>query len=87
MRTFERWPTWMWANEEIAALAEWLREHNRELPAERRVGFYGLDVYSLWDSLYAILDYLRRVDPPALPAAVRAFRCFEPYGADPCDAR
>jgi erythromycin esterase-like protein len=82
LRTFERWPTWMWANEEIAALAEWLREHNGELAEDRRVGFYGLDVYSLWDSLYAILDYLRRIDPQALPAALRAFRCFEPYGED-----
>jgi erythromycin esterase len=82
LRTFERWPTWMWANEEVAAFAEWLREHNGALPADRRIGFYGLDVYSLWDSLYAILDYLRRIDPAALPTALRAFRCFEPYGED-----
>jgi erythromycin esterase-like protein len=72
----------MWANEEIVALTEWLRQHNAGLPADRQVGFYGLDVYSLWDSLYAILNYLHRVDPGALPAAWKAFRCFEPYGED-----
>jgi erythromycin esterase-like protein len=79
---FTRWPTWMWANEEVVALAEWLRRHNNGLPDDRKVGFYGLDVYSLWDSLYAVLGYLRKVDPSAMPAAFRAFRCFEPYGED-----
>jgi erythromycin esterase len=47
MQSFDRWPTWMWANWEVAALAEWLREYNQELPAQKKVGFYGLDVYSL----------------------------------------
>jgi erythromycin esterase len=82
LHAFERWPTWMWANEEIIGLAEWLREHNRDQPTEQRVGFYGLDVYSLWDSLYAVMSYLQRVDPSALPAARAAYRCFEPYGED-----
>jgi erythromycin esterase-like protein len=82
LHAFERWPTWMWANEEVAALAEWLRAHNAGRAADRRVGFYGLDVYSLWESLYAILGYLQRVDLSALPAARRAFRCFEPYAED-----
>jgi erythromycin esterase-like protein len=82
LHAFERWPTWMWANEEVVALAEWLRHHNAHLAADRKVGFYGLDVYSLWDSLYAVMNYLHRSDPSALPAAWRAFRCFEPYGED-----
>ena len=77
---FQRWPTWMWANREVVALVDWLRGHNEALPQERKVGFYGLDMYSLWESLYAILTYLHRVDPSALPAAWKAFRCFEPYG-------
>jgi len=79
---FERWPTWMWANEEVAELVEWLRRHNDGLPEGERVGFYGLDVYSLWDSLGEVIGYLERVDPEALPAARRAYRCFEPYGED-----
>ncbi|AMV40072.1 erythromycin esterase family protein [Planctomyces sp. SH-PL62] len=82
LHAFERWPTWMWANEEVADLAEWLRTHNAGLPDDRKVGFYGLDVYSLWESLYAILEYLHSHDPAALPAAWGAFRCFEPYGED-----
>ena len=43
LRAFERWPTWMWANEEVVVLAEWLRQHNKGRPEHRRVGFYGLD--------------------------------------------
>jgi erythromycin esterase-like protein len=82
LHAFERWPTWMWANEETVELAEWLRRHNDGLPQDRRVGFYGLDVYSLWDSLYQVMTYLHRSEPSALPAAWRAFRCFEPYGED-----
>jgi erythromycin esterase-like protein len=79
---FARWPTWMWANEAIVDLAEWLSRHNAGLGDDAKVGFYGLDVYSLWESLYAILGYLRKVDPSALSTAQRAFRCFEPYGED-----
>ena len=82
LHAFERWPTWMWANEEVIDLVEWLRSHNDGLAEERKIGFYGIDVYSLWDSMYAVTAYLHRVDPSALSAAWRAIRCFEPYGED-----
>jgi erythromycin esterase-like protein len=80
LQAFDRWPTWMWANEEIAGLADWLKAHNRG--RREPVGFHGLDVYSLWDSLYAVIGYLRRDDPGAIDSVRRAFRCFEPYGED-----
>src|SRR5206468_6126579 len=48
----------------------------------RKVGFFGLDVYSLWDSLYQVLAYLRKHNAGSLSAARRALRCFEPYGED-----
>src|SRR5262245_246557 len=83
LHAFERWPTWMWANEEVLSLADWLHDYNWGLPEERRVGFYGLDVYSLWDSLYQVIGHLRMTDGRALEAAQRAVRCFEPYGEDP----
>ena len=80
---YERWPTWMWANKEIVRLAEWLRGYNENLPVEERVGFYGMDVYSLWDSLNAVVNYLEKTDPEAARQAKEAYRCFEPYGHDP----
>jgi len=79
---FGRWPTWMWANWEIVALADWLQKHNKGLPANRRVGFYGLDVYSLWESMENIMQYLKKTDPVALKKANEAFQCFEPYRKD-----
>jgi erythromycin esterase len=82
LHSFSRWPTWMWANEEIVDLAEWLRHHNDGLPDEKRIGFYGLDVYSLWDSLHEVMGYLERSRPAALAAARKALLCFEPYGED-----
>ena len=83
LRGYERWPTWMWANEEVADLARWLRRHNADRAPEDRVGFHGLDVYSLWDSLRAILGYLEEHEPAAVGPALEAFRCFEPYAEDP----
>jgi erythromycin esterase len=82
LEAFDRWPTWMWANEEILELAGWLRGYNDGLPEEERVGFYGLDVYSLWESMEAVIEYLERVDPEAVDNARRAYKCFEPYGED-----
>ncbi len=81
LKRFNRWPTWMWANWEIVALTEWLKKYN-DRKTYNKAGFYGLDVYSLWESLNAIMDYLSRVDPAALEKAQTAFRCFEPYKED-----
>lgn len=79
LHEFNRWPTWMWANWETVALAEWLRRHNEKIPVNNKVGFYGLDVYSLWESLDAVIKYLDKKDKKAKETAVKAFRCFEPY--------
>src|SRR5688572_19900465 len=76
---FDRWPTWMWANWEVAALAEWLREYNKRVSIEKKAGFYGLDVYSLWDSMDAMVKYLDKEDPEASSSVKRAIRCFEPF--------
>lgn len=79
---FSRWPAWMWANWETKEMVEWLRAFNEERPREKKVGFYGLDIYSLWDSLAQIIDFLKQKDPQILEDALVAFRCFEPFGQD-----
>jgi erythromycin esterase-like protein len=79
LNEFDRWPTWMWANWEIVALADWLQQHNVGLPANKRIGFYGLDVYSLWESMESIMQYLKKNDISALKIAEEAYHCFEPY--------
>ena len=82
LHAFSRWPTWMWANKEVVHLAEWLREHNRHLPDERKVGFYGLDVYSMWESIDVVTRYLERVDPALAARARQAYGCFDPFEDD-----
>ncbi|UWP87481.1 erythromycin esterase family protein [Dactylosporangium fulvum] len=80
---FERWPTWMWANEEVVDFTRWLRGHNATVDVPEQVGFHGLDVYSLWASLRELLLYLRENDPEMVPAALAAYRCFEPFTEEP----
>jgi erythromycin esterase len=81
LHAFKRWPTWMWANWEIVAFAEWMHKHNKN--RSKKAGFYGLDVYSLWESMGAIINYLEKKDPQAVKAALQAYQCFELYGEDP----
>jgi erythromycin esterase-like protein len=38
LKTFNRWPTWMWANWEIVALIDWLEDHNRKLRRDEKQG-------------------------------------------------
>jgi erythromycin esterase len=83
LQVFRRWPTWMWANWEVAALMEWMRDFNHMRDREHKVGFYGLDVYSLWESLEQVLKYLEQHDGQAAEAARIAVNCFEPFNRDP----
>jgi erythromycin esterase-like protein len=82
LHAFDRWPTWMWANREVVELAEWLRAFNDRNDPARRVGFHGLDVYSLWESMRAVLEYLERIDPEHARRARQAYGCFDPYEED-----
>lgn len=83
---FTRWPTWMWANTDICDFAEWLKEHNAanhtESSERPKVGFYGIDMYSLWESMEAIIGYLEETKSPQLEQARRTYACFDPYSKD-----
>lgn len=82
LKAFDRWPSWMWANWEVAAFAKWLRTFNKSKSLHKKVGFYGLDVYSLWESMEEIISYLEKEDPEAVELAKSSVRCFEPYKND-----
>ncbi|RSD26086.1 erythromycin esterase family protein [Mesobacillus subterraneus] len=77
LKDFDRWPTWMWANEEVLELVKWLKDYN-DL-AKTKVGFYGLDVYSLWESMEEIINVLEKISPENVESAKTAFACFEPF--------
>ncbi|MDB5988593.1 MAG: hypothetical protein JWR16_3646, partial [Nevskia sp.] len=80
---FKRFPTWMWRNTEVVEFLEWLRTHNEALSSDAgKTGFYGLDLYSLYASMEAVLRYLDQVDPEAAKRARARYACFDQFGED-----
>jgi erythromycin esterase-like protein len=79
---FQRFPRWMWRNRDVLAFIEWLGRHNESNRPEQRVGFYGLDLYSLFRSMEAVIDFLEEVDPEAARRARYRYSCFEDFGED-----
>jgi erythromycin esterase-like protein len=80
---FARFPTWMWRNQEVLAFADWLREHNHQLPEDRRASMRGLDVYSLGESIEAVIRYLEQHDPGEAEAARERYGCLNPWAEEP----
>jgi erythromycin esterase-like protein len=81
---FHRFPAWMWRNTVVAEFVEWLRAWNDDLPGDAtKVGFYGLDLYSLHTSMEAVVRYLEDVDPEAAARARERYACFDHFGRDP----
>ena len=80
---FQRFPTWMWRNTDVADLVMWMHVHNRSREAPRQAGFYGLDMYNLGGSIAAVLEYLDRVDPDAAAVARERYGCLTPWQKEP----
>jgi protein-L-isoaspartate(D-aspartate) O-methyltransferase len=81
---FSRFPTWMWANHSVLDFARWLKSNNERITAHRdRVGFYGLDLYSLGSSIEVVLSYLEAVDPATAEVARVRYGCLTPWSRDP----
>lgn len=87
LSSFSRFPTWMWANKSILSLIEWLKEHNskQEEPNKKnnRIGFFGLDLYSLYSSIEAVINTLEKIDPKAAQEAKEYYSCFDQYKYNP----
>jgi erythromycin esterase-like protein len=80
---FQRFPLWMWRNEEVVAFVDWLKGHNdRRTAGQQKAGWYGLDLYSLHASIEAVLGYLEGVDPEAARRARSRYGCFDHFGED-----
>jgi erythromycin esterase-like protein len=81
---FQRFPAWMWRNHAVREFAEWLRRHNIGLPDNvMRAGFYGIDLYSMYRSMNAVVKYLEKADPAAARRAKMRYACFEQFAEDP----
>jgi erythromycin esterase-like protein len=82
-QAFDRFPSWMWRNVEVAEFVEWLRRENEHRAEKNRVEFRGLDIYSLRASIAGVLAYLDRVDPDAAQTARHRYGCLTPWQSDP----
>ena len=82
-RSFARFPQWMWRNDEVRGFVDWLRQWNLDRSESARVGFHGLDLYSLYLSMDEVIDYLRHRDPVLTKQALAHYRCLLPYRDDP----
>jgi erythromycin esterase len=80
LRDFKRWPQWMWSNTDILEMAEWLREYNDRLPAEEKIGIYGMDVYGLLESMDDLLHYVRSELPHKVERIEDKRNCITRYG-------
>jgi len=80
---FARFPTWMWRNTEVRDFVSWLRKHNGTIERNKRVAFHGLDLYSLYDSIRSVLNYLDEVDPESARVARERYGCLTPWQRDP----
>ena len=79
LKDFRRWPTWMWANTAVEDLVTWMKEYNLTEGLETPAGFYGLDVYSLFESIDQVLKILSKVDPAMAIEARKQYLCFDRF--------
>ena len=79
---FTRFPRWMWRNDVLVDFCSWLHQVNAPRPQGERVGFYGLDLYSLHTSIDAVLRYLSKIDPDGARRARERYACFEHFAQD-----
>jgi erythromycin esterase-like protein len=77
---FERFPTWMWRNKAVVDFLSWLHFYNEE--NENKIGFYGLDLYSMNASIREVLEYLKIVDKAALERVIKRYNCFASFNGD-----
>lgn len=84
LSAFAQFPLWMWGNTDVRDLVEWMRQHNEGLPPEEtRVGFYGMDMYSLPESSDAVVEQLQGLDEAAATRARNRYRGFEAFRSKP----
>jgi protein-L-isoaspartate(D-aspartate) O-methyltransferase len=82
-KPFQRFPTWMWRNTDVAAFVEWMRSFNATVDKPKRAGFYGLDIYNMAASIASVLEYLDKTDPQAGAIARERYGCLTPWQREP----
>jgi len=83
LRDFVRFPLWMWRNEVVEDFVGWLRGYNDFQDAKDKIAFYGLDFYSMFSSMSAVIDYLQKVSPKDAKKAASNYSKFDRFQCNP----
>ncbi|MFN7039226.1 MAG: erythromycin esterase family protein [Alphaproteobacteria bacterium] len=76
---FQRFPTWMWRNKVTLEFIEWLYKYNSNSKLTDRIGFYGLDLYSINKSIEEVINLLANIDVNEATKAIKRYSCFNQY--------
>jgi erythromycin esterase-like protein len=79
LKNYNRWPRWMWSNYEVASLVTWLNTYNQNKADKSKIGFYGLDVFCLWESLTKLMPLVKNAPALVQDAVKNIHSCFQPY--------
>jgi erythromycin esterase len=85
LKSFDRWPQWMWGNTDVLELAQWLRAHNDNLPQNQKVGIYGMDVYGQWQAVDDLMAYVHLNMPDDAHEIESYLNCFSRFGDNEWD--
>lgn len=78
LKQYDRWPQWLWANEEFVNMLQWMNTF--AVTANKKISIYGLDVYSFEEALDTIIANLH--NKPTLQIAQNVKQCLRPYNND-----
>ncbi|TVQ10854.1 MAG: erythromycin esterase family protein [Balneolaceae bacterium] len=79
---FNRWPQWMWNNREVLDMVEWLRSYNDGKSAGEKVGFYGMDMYAMWESIGQVTAKAGQHDSRIGNRLQAKYECLTRFGED-----
>jgi erythromycin esterase-like protein len=81
---FTRFPRWMWRNTDFRDFVNTLRNYNNSRSSNgTRARIYGMDLYSLSESIDAVVNYFKSVDAEAARRARKHYGCFSQYRENP----
>lgn len=83
LRAFDRFPLWMWRNDEFSDLLRWIRAYNVGSQDRVPVVLAGMDVHELARPAAAVVRYLASRDERRARSARSSYDCFAPIAMNP----
>jgi len=79
MDFLDRWPYWMWRNNEVKELIQWIYDFNSNLEPEERVGFYGIDLYAKQQAMEDVISWFENIDGDQSERVSRMYACLSRF--------